>query len=97
MYAPPPSGLDVDLPAPSDPADAKFGPLAALFAEELGWVLEVASADADAVVKAYRDAGVEARVVGKTLAGGDVTFKVRRTARLRPARSHSCCGWARET
>jgi len=70
------SGLDVDLPAPSDPADAKFGPLAALFAEELGWVLEVASADADAVVKAYRDAGVEARVVGKTLAGGDVTFKV---------------------
>jgi purine-cytosine permease-like protein len=39
--------------------------LAALFAEELGLVLEVAAAEAEAVAARYSKAGVPARVIGK--------------------------------
>ena len=65
-------GIDVSLPASSNPAissgeDAKGQPeLAALFAEEPGFVLEVkgGAAGAAAVVSAYAAAGVRASVVG---------------------------------
>ena len=55
-------GLQVDLPAP---AGDKGGAFAALFAEELGLVLEVAAADAAAVAKEFSDAGACASIIGK--------------------------------
>lgn len=39
--------------------------MAALFAEELGLVMEVKAEDADAIVAKYTQAGVLASVVGK--------------------------------
>ena len=66
-------GVSVDLPAPaSDP----HGPMAALFAEELGLVLEVAAEDEAAVLAAYAAAGVPCAAIGATAAGQDVSISV---------------------
>ena len=63
----------MDLPAPA--VDA-HGALAALFAEELGLVIEVAEGDMDAVVGAYRAAGLPCHVIGSTLANQEVSISV---------------------
>ena len=66
-------GVSVDLPAPAaDP----HGALAALFAEELGLVLEVAPEDEAAVLAAYAAAGVPAAAIGATASGQDVSLSV---------------------
>lgn len=66
-------GVTVDLPAPAhDP----HGPMAALFAEELGLVLEVAAADEAAVLATYAAAGVPCAAIGATAAGQDVSLSV---------------------
>ena len=66
-------GVTVDLPAPaSDP----HGPLAALFAEELGLVLEVAPQHEAAVLAAYAAAGVPCAPIGATAAGQAVSLSV---------------------
>jgi phosphoribosylformylglycinamidine synthase len=66
-------GLRVDLPLPgSDP----HGPLAALFAEELGLIVEVAAGDEAEALATYAAAGVPAAVVGATVAGGAVSISV---------------------
>lgn len=57
------AGLDVDLAAL--PGNAAAQPLAALFAEELGAVVQVRAADADTVVTAARDAGLSAARVAR--------------------------------
>jgi hypothetical protein len=59
-------GVVADLAAPAHAADGAHGAaLAALFAEELGLVLEVPAAEANAVVALYKAAGVAAAVIGK--------------------------------
>jgi phosphoribosylformylglycinamidine synthase len=64
-------GLDIELPPGVDPA-------AALFAEESGAVVEVASGSVASVLRAARRAGVHARVVGRPRPDTRVRF-------LRPA------------
>eukprot|EP00955_Chlamydomonas_euryale_P022055 232926-Chlamydomonas_euryale.AAC.2 len=55
-------GVVADLPTPaSDPHNV----FAALFAEELGLILEVPASQADSVAAKYAAAGVAASVIGK--------------------------------
>jgi len=68
------TGIALDLPESTDASDG--GVMAALFAEEAGWIFEVADADADAVVKAFTDAGVVAGKVGSSVAGDGVSVRV---------------------
>lgn len=66
-------GVSVDLPAPAaDP----HGAMAALFAEELGLVLEVAAEDEAAVLAAFAAAGVPCSAIGATAAGQAVSVSV---------------------
>ena len=60
--------IDVTLPG----SDA----IAVLFNEEAGLVIEVADAEVDSVVKAYRDSGVPASPVGKVLTGDCIKITV---------------------
>ncbi|CAG9463945.1 unnamed protein product [Pedinophyceae sp. YPF-701] len=69
-------GLTVDVPSPSNDADAKMGALAALFAEEVGLLLEVEESRASGVVSAFKGAGVGASVVGTTSADKQVKVSV---------------------
>jgi len=73
-------GLDVDLPAPAHGADAAaaggVAALASLFAEELGLVLEVAPAAAEAVASAYAAAGVPLLRLGTPRADGRCVVRV---------------------
>jgi len=61
-------GVTADLAAPTTAHDEApvGGPMAAMFAEELGLVLEVANGNVQSVVDAYSAAGVPCVVVGKT-------------------------------
>ena len=61
-------GLDIALDALGDDA------LAALFAEELGGVVQVRSDDAAAVVEAFRAAGVAAYAIGSVTADPQLRF-----------------------
>lgn len=61
-------GVSVDLPA----GDA----MSALFAEELGLVLEVVAEHEAAVLQAYAAAGVPCAAIGATQAGADVSIAV---------------------
>jgi phosphoribosylformylglycinamidine synthase len=61
-------GLDADIPGTD--------PFAALFSEELGCVLQVAEADADAVVDAFRAEGIDARDIGAPSATRDIVIRV---------------------
>jgi phosphoribosylformylglycinamidine synthase len=65
-------GLDVDLSAG---ASSDLGLLGALFSEELGAVVQVRAADADAVVARFADGGVSASVIGRAVAGNEVVFR----------------------
>ena len=67
----PEAGVDVTLPASPD-GDA----VAALFAEELAILIEVAPENAADVKAAYEAAGVTCRAVGKTTADGKASVKV---------------------
>ena len=67
----PEAGVDVTLPASPD-GDA----VAALFAEELAILIEVAPENAADVKAAYDAAGVTCRAVGKTTADGKASVKV---------------------
>lgn len=65
------SGLDVELPKSSDP-------MATLFAEEVGWVLELASpADIEVAIELYGRASLKCEQIG--LSSG---FGVNSTVRL---------------
>ncbi len=65
------TGIDIDIPAP-DGAD----PLAVLFAEELGLVLEVAPENLTAALEAFQAADVPCAEIGGTLAGPEVHVRV---------------------
>jgi phosphoribosylformylglycinamidine synthase len=62
--------LDVTLAPGTD-----VGPLAALFAEELGAVVQVRQDDVDAVLREARDAGVVAAVIGRAHDGARVVVR----------------------
>lgn len=65
-------GIEVDLPAPTNPLPAGQQALAALFAEEPGLVLEVGQEDADLATSLFAQAGVRCSVIGKVRGkGGD--------------------------
>ena len=66
------TGIQVALPAAADGSDA----MAALFAEELGLLLEVDAAAEAAVVDAYRSAGLPVTQLGSGAATGDVSISV---------------------
>ena len=61
--------FQVDLPAAGDP-------VAALFAEELGLLLEVAPVHEAQVLKAYADAGVPAAAIGAVAADAGVSIAI---------------------
>lgn len=66
-------GLAVDLPEPEgDP----HGAFAALFAEELGLLIEVDAANEAEVLAAYKEAHVPAAVIGKTTVEPRITLSV---------------------
>ncbi len=64
------TGLKIDL----EPCLADT-PLACLFSEELGAVLQVRAADTDHVIAYLTQAGVPARTVGQPVAGNDIIFR----------------------
>ena len=68
-------GIDVRV-AGAAGADAAAGDAAALFAEEVGLVLEVAADKAGAVLAAYAAAGVPAAAIGTTRSDQAVTLAV---------------------
>lgn len=73
--------MSLALPAPAGAADSGTGVLAALFAEEPGWMLEVRNEEVDGVLQAFRSVGVAATVVGKTRADSkEVRVEVRECA-----------------
>jgi len=66
-------GMDVDLPcALEDP----YGAFAALYAEELGLMLEVAPEHVEEVLAAYKEASVPATVIGRTVFEPQVSISV---------------------
>jgi hypothetical protein len=66
-------GVEADL---APPASDPHGPLASLFAEELGLVLEVAPEKEAAVLAAYAAAGVPAAAIGASRADQTVELRV---------------------
>ena len=69
--------LQVDLPASSE-GDSIH--LHALFAEELGLVLEVAPEQEQEVVQAYRTAGLSIESIGKVTTSGRIEIGVAGTS-----------------
>jgi phosphoribosylformylglycinamidine synthase len=65
------TGIEVDIPAGDD-----VDPLAVLFAEELGLVMEVDDDDLEDVLATFRRADVAATTIGRTLDGPDVRIAV---------------------
>jgi phosphoribosylformylglycinamidine synthase len=66
------TGVDVALEPPADGS----GALGALFAEEVGLVLEVPTSGVEAVLAAYKSAGVPASRIGSTSSGRGVSVRV---------------------
>jgi phosphoribosylformylglycinamidine synthase len=61
-------GIEIDL--------LDGDPIAALFSEELGLVIEVDAADEDGVLRLFAEAGVPCLVIGRTLEDHDVRIRV---------------------
>ena len=66
-------GIKLSLESPEKNEMSKF---AALFAEELGLIVEVNKADADSVLKAYSDAGVPVQIIGSTTDNKHIEIKI---------------------
>lgn len=69
-------GISVDLPAPTQAASPELSTYAALFAEELGLVLEVAPEQAALVTSLFNQAGVPCSIIGSVLPEQSVDIKV---------------------
>lgn len=67
-------GLSVDLPSP--PAADAHGPLATLFAEELGLIIEVSKAKADTILAMFASHAVPAAVIGHVTAAPTCAISV---------------------
>ena len=68
-------GISVDLPAPSD-ASADMATYAALFAEELGLVLEVTPGTAEMATSLFNQAGVPCSIIGTVSSTPECEIKV---------------------
>ncbi|HXS11572.1 MAG TPA: phosphoribosylformylglycinamidine synthase [Acidobacteriaceae bacterium] len=64
-------GLEIDLEIDLPPTS----PLAALFSEELGAVVQVRTEDTAATLNQLRSAGLTARLIGRTTAANEITFR----------------------
>jgi phosphoribosylformylglycinamidine synthase len=60
-------GLEIDLPATS--------PLAALFSEELGGVIQIRAEDTAAILNQLRDAGLTTHLIGHTTSANELVFR----------------------
>eukprot|EP00243_Klebsormidium_subtile_P011899 TRINITY_DN6972_c0_g3_i2.p1 TRINITY_DN6972_c0_g3~~TRINITY_DN6972_c0_g3_i2.p1 ORF type:complete len:325 (-),score=112.91 TRINITY_DN6972_c0_g3_i2:314-1201(-) len=83
-------GIDVDVPAGGDAdteVDERFG---ALFAEELGLILEVSSGDAESVVAAFEKENVPVTRLGGVTAEKEVKVKVAGVIQIEVSRKYSC-------
>lgn len=69
-------GVQASLKGAAHAADAKYGPMAALYAEELGLVLEVRPEDAVLVAQAYEARGVPCSVIGRSTRNKDIRITV---------------------
>lgn len=69
-------GLTVDLPAAEHAADARYGALSTLFAEELGLLLEVAPADVATVTSLFAQSGAPCAVIGRSRVEATCEIKV---------------------
>ena len=81
--------VQVDLPGPG--SQTEDAALAALFAEELGLVLEVSPQHKQAVLEAYQQAGVPVRAVGSVTADPQVAISVDGQQQI-TGQSISTCG-----
>jgi phosphoribosylformylglycinamidine synthase len=84
-------GVDVDLGAACD------DPLAALFAEEPGAVVQVRQRDVEAVVAAARDAGIAATLIGTPGDGGSIRIDARGSRVFDEARVDLHRAWSATT
>jgi phosphoribosylformylglycinamidine synthase len=84
-------GLDIGLVAATD------DPLPALFAEELGAVVQVRAEDLDRVLEASREAGVAATVIGKPVAGHRLRIRYGDRLVLDEARTDLHLAWSATT
>jgi phosphoribosylformylglycinamidine synthase len=84
-------GLDIAI------ADAIGDPLAALFAEESGAVVQVRTSDVAAVLAAARDAGIAAMVIGAPAAHGRVRIRCGDASVLDESRVDLHVAWSATT
>eukprot|EP00897_Mesotaenium_endlicherianum_P000810 jgi/Mesen1/1072/ME000123S00248 len=63
-------GITADVAPPKGATSSREAPFAALFAEELGLLLEVSSANQEAAVAAFAAAGVPCSAIGRTESSG---------------------------
>ncbi|MEO5700475.1 MAG: phosphoribosylformylglycinamidine synthase [Casimicrobiaceae bacterium] len=84
------AGLSITLPGGVDP-------LALLFAEELGAVVQVRAGDADAVVRACMAEGLAARTIGSPAEGGRIRIEIDDAIVLDEARSSLHRAWSATT
>jgi phosphoribosylformylglycinamidine synthase len=84
-------GLDISVPGATDDA------LAALFAEELGAVVQVRNGDVDVVRSHAREAGIAAMVIATPMRGNRVTVRCGATMVLDESRSDLHRAWSATT
>jgi phosphoribosylformylglycinamidine synthase len=84
-------GLAIELPQDG------VAPLARLFAEELGAVLQLRAPDADAVLAAAREAGLGARIIGHPSADGRIRIASAGAVLLDESRSELHAAWSATT
>lgn len=75
-------GISVDLPAPTEAASPELSTYAALYAEELGLVLEVHPDKAALVSSLFNQAGVPCSIIGSVLPEQKVSITVAGEAAL---------------
>jgi phosphoribosylformylglycinamidine synthase len=69
-------GISVDLPLPTSAASPELASFAALYAEELGLVLEVSPDNAALASSLFNQAGVPCSIIGKVLPEQNVELRV---------------------
>ena len=90
-------GLQIDVAAPEPRAAAEPSPLAALFAEELGAVVQVRDTDVPALLDAARAAGVTAQPIGKPVRDDRIVIRCAGDVVLDEARRDLHRAWSSTT
>ncbi len=92
-------GLDIDLDidlawAGTAHDDESWGELGRLFAEELGGVVQVATAELEIVLGRLRDAGLSAAPIGEAISGNEIVFRGGAEVLYRSTRTALHAMWA---